>query len=339
MSRQLALDKINLKGGGRFAHTEYSLGYHTGLIEAVKPQSLDDAFDIDFCWNVNDYHDWLTLGRATDMGHADYAENGADHRAAKACPFEDVEDIYSFDPSKEYGVPAHADLVRFYEELNRKSLAERPNQLVTGGYYKSVISGAIQAFGWDMLLLAAADQERFAKVLERFGEYTLHFNEAWADTSIDAFIQHDDMVWTSGPFVSPDFYRSVIFPIYKKLWAPLRKKGKKLLYCCDGTFQMFMKDVAEAGAEGFIFEPTNDFDYVVSEFGSSHCIVGSKVDCRTMAFGTWDDVKREMDETFKLASRCKGLIWAVGNHIPANVSDDICFKYRDYLRELRGKAK
>ena len=335
MSRELALSKVNLGGGEAFAHTEYSLGYHSELVEMFKPKSIDDAFDIDLCWNVHDYHDWLKKGRATDMGHADYAENGADRREANVCPFEDVEDIYSFDPSKEYGVPDHASLVAFYESIHKKNLAERPNQLVTGGYYKSVISGAIQSFGWDMLLLAAADSERFAKVLERFGEYTLNFDKAWADTSSEVFIQHDDMVWTSGPFMSPDFYRAVIFPIYKKLWASLHAKGKKVLYCCDGTFQMFMKDIAEAGADGFIFEPSNDFDYVVSEFGSSHCIVGSKVDCRTMAFGSWEDVKREMDETFKLASRCKGLIWAVGNHIPANVTDEICLKYLEQLRNLR----
>jgi len=335
MSRELALREISLEGAGRYAHTEYSLGYHSGLVERFKPKSIDDAFDIDFCWNVHDYTDWLKSGRATDMGHADYAENGSDRREAKDCPFHDVEEVYEFDPCREYGLPSHRTLVNAYQEMHLKNLSERPNQLVTGGYYKSVVSGAIQAFGWDMLLMAAADPERFAETLRKIGDYTLHYNAAWADTDIEVFIQHDDMVWSEGPFMHPDFYRQVIFPIYKKLWEPLKKKGKKVLFCSDGTFDMFMKDVAACGADGFIFEPSNNFDYVVENFGSTHCIVGSKVDCRTMTFGTWEEVKKQMDETAALAKRCKGLIWAVGNHIPANVSDEMCLKYDEYLSKIR----
>ena len=63
-----------------------------------------------------------------------------------------------------------------------------------GSYYKTVISGPIQSFGWEMLLMAASDESKFAKVLERFGEYTLHHNRAWAKTSIEVFIQHNDIV-------------------------------------------------------------------------------------------------------------------------------------------------
>ncbi len=336
MSRELALNAVSLKSQGRFAHTEYSLDYHSGLVGRFKPRSLSDVFGLDFIWSVNDCVDWLKAGRATDMGHADYAENGSDRREAQDCPFHDVEEVYEFDPCREYGLPSHRELVKFYQDVHRRNLAAHPDRLVTGGYYKSVVSGAIQAFGWDMLLLAAADPERFAEVLGRFGSYTLNFNAAWADTDIEVFIQHDDMVWSSGPFMNPDLYRSVVFPLYKKLWEPLKRKGKKVLFCCDGTFDMFMDEIAAAGADGFIFEPSNDFESVVERFGSTHCIVGSKVDCRAMTFGTWEEVKRQMDETAEIAKRCKGFIWAVGNHIPANVSDEMCLLYNDHLKKLRG---
>jgi len=93
-----------------------------------------------------------------------------------------------------------------------------------------------------------------------------------------------------------------------------------------------MDDIAACGAEGFIFEPTNDLDWVCSRFGKTHCIVGSKVDCRTMAMGTWEQVKAEMEATLALARKCPGFMWAVGNHIPANVSDEMCDRYMDYLR-------
>ncbi len=334
MSRKIGMDTICLRPTPRLAHTEYSMEYHTEYRKKLgKP--IAEAWEFDFAWNTNDGPvEWAKLGRVTDMGHAVYAADGSDQRQAQKCPFEDVEEVFEFDPFKEYGIPDHRELVRFYEDNYQWAQAGNPEQVVTGGRYRTVVSGAIAIFGWDMLLEAAgADPARFAKVLERIGAYSIRHAEAWAETSIEAYIQHDDMVWTAGPFMNPKIYRGVIFPLYKRMWEPLRKAGKKVLFCSDGTFDMFMEDVAAAGAEGFIFEPTNNLDWVCERFGKTHCIVGSKADCRTLAMGTWEQVKAEMDATLALAKKCPGFMWAVGNHIPANVSDEMCDKYMDYLRK------
>ena len=332
MSRKIGMDNICLRPTPRLAHTDYSMEYHESLVANAKP-NLYDAWDFDFLWCTNDGPvNWSKAGRSTDMGHAVYAADGRDERQAKESPFESPEEVWAFDPMKEYGLPEFNALVQYYEADYQKRLARCPNQVCTGGYYKTVVSGAIQSFGWDMLLTAAADYEKFARVLERFGAYTLEYNKAQAQTSIEVFIQHDDMVWTEGAFMPPEFYRKVIFPIYRRLWAPLKKAGKKVLFCSDGKFDMFMDDVAAAGADGFIFEPCNDFASVVNRFGKTHCIVGSMMDCRTMTFGTWAQVKAEMDATLALAKQCPGFIWAVGNHIPANVPDEMCEQYIAYLR-------
>ena len=66
--------------------------------------------------------------------------------------------------------------------------------------------------------------------------------------------------------------------------------------------------------------------------GGSHCLFGSKVDCRTLAFGTWAQVKAEIDATLAIARGLPGFFLAVGNHIPANVSDETCLRFMDYLR-------
>jgi hypothetical protein len=309
------------------------MGYHTEYIKKLGGKSIGDAWDFDFNWCVNDGPvDWAKNGRITDMGHAVYAADGSDERASAVSPFNDIEEVLDFDPVKEYGLADFKETVNFYEDWYQKAQAGSPEQVVTGGYYKSVVSGAIQTFGWDMLLLGASEQERFAEVLRRFGKFTLHHVKAWAETSIEAYIQHDDMVWTAGPFISPEFYRGVIFPIYKELWKPLKKAGKKVLFCSDGTFDMFMEDIAACGADGFIFEPTNNLDYIVEKFGKTHCIVGSKADCRTMAFGKWEDVKKEIDDTLALAKKSPGFMFAVGNHIPANVSDEMCDLFINYLK-------
>jgi hypothetical protein len=332
MSRQIGLDTVFLRPTPRIAHTEYSLNYHTSLFKD-SVRELHDAWDLDFLWCTNDGPiDWCKAGRCTDMGHGEYASDGGDRRDQSLCPFGGPEEVHEFDPLREYDLPSRRELVRSYEECYRKLSDSNPNQLVTGGYYKTLISGAVQAFGWDMLLQAAADEDRFAQVLERLARYTLQYNLAWAETSIEAFIQHDDMVWTQGPFLRPDFYRRVIFPLYRRLWEPLKRAGKRVIFCSDGTWDMFYDDVAACGADGFCFEPSNNLDAAVSKYGKTHVIIASKVDCRTLTFSPWKQVQAEIDATLPLAKLCPGFIWAVGNHIPANVSDEMCKRYIEYLR-------
>lgn len=334
MSREIALDALNLRPTPRVAHTEYAFQHRTlqRTVEEATGKPFNDAWNLDFIWSTHPgIISWEETGRTTDMGHAEYDEGGVDRREAKPCPFTDVEEVWAFDAEQEYGVPDWDKLVAACEHYAQDSRARFPNQLVTGGYYRTMVSGAIAAFGWDMLLTAAADLQRFEKVLDSFFRFSLHQYKAWAETSIEAIICHDDMVWSSGPFVNPDFYRNVIFPRYAELWKPLRDAGKKVLFCSDANWDMFVDDIAAAGADGFIFEPMMDFDAIARGYGQTHVIMGSKVDCRTMTYGTKDEIQQQIDDTLAVARDCPGLFFAVGNHIPANVPLENALFYYDYL--------
>jgi hypothetical protein len=342
MSYDIGMQAMKLQCPERPAHTEYVSNYAlvravTGLDPRTDERAMrafNEAWQLDFLWITNDGPvDWAQRGRVTDMGHAEFLEGGTDRRDTVTCPFKDEEDVFNFDAVKEYGLPDMDALVAYYEQTHRDNRANNPNQVPTGGYYKTVVSGGIQAFGWDMFLAAAADRKRFAKVLESFAELTLHHVKAWAKTSIDVYIQHDDMVWSEGAFMHPEFYRSAIFPHYKRMWDVLHEAGKTVLFCSDANFTDFVDDIAAAGADGFIFEPMTDLDYVVEKYGQSKVIIASKVDCRTLTFNTPREIQYEIDETLKLAKGCPGFVIAVGNHIPSNIPVDNARFYFNYLTE------
>jgi hypothetical protein len=291
-----------------------------------------ELWQIDLCFYINDGPvPWNERGRTVDMGHADFMADGSDRRDARPAPFKNADEVLAFDAVKEYGLPDFDELVAFYEQFYRRGQAEQPGWVFPGGYYQTIMSGAIQAFGWDLLLEAAADQQGFERVLDSFFELSLHHFRAWARTGIKAFICHDDMVWSSGPFLHPDFYRRAIFPRYAQLWAVLREAGKKVLYCSDGQWTLFLDDIAAAGADGFIFDPMTSFDQAVEKFGRTHVLVGSKVDCRTLTFGTREQIAAEVEASLKLGLRCPGWICAVGNHIAPNVPVDNALFYFEYL--------
>ena len=346
MSRQRALDNISLRPTDAWARTEYSLEYHVGYARRLTGEdpttvrgnrALFDALGLDFLWRTQDglYDDWLSRGRATDMGHAEYADAGADRREPRESPFHAVEEVWSFDPTSEYGLPSFDDQVAAYEQLNRAARENYPHQLVSGGYYKTIVSGAIQAFGWDLFLQAAADRAKIERVFDRFFQHTLFHMRAWAATTAEVVIQHDDFVWSAGAFMHPDIYRKVIIPRYAELWKPIRAAGKKLVFCSDGNYMDFAEDIVRAGADGLSFEPVNDFPFMGERFGSSHCLVGSCVDCRDLTFGLWEKVRQDIDRTFRLLEGCRGAILCVGNHLPANIPEAMLERY---LGEVRSRV-
>ncbi|HOT51879.1 MAG TPA: hypothetical protein PLI07_12935, partial [Candidatus Hydrogenedentes bacterium] len=179
MSYRIGLDTILLRPTERIAHTEYCS--NEALIRALLPDGgcAEDALNLDFIWNTNDGPvPWSERGRVTDMGHAEFLENGRDKRPPKPSPFYNVEDVLAFDAVAEYGLPDFDALVGYYEKSYCDFQAARPNQVVTGGYYKTIVSGAIEAFGWDLLLTAAADQDRFEKVLDSIFRLSRHHYQA-----------------------------------------------------------------------------------------------------------------------------------------------------------------
>ena len=341
MSYQIGIDALNLKPTPRLAHTEYCS--NAALKRAVTGMADDDPqrerefarrWEFDFIWSTNDgCEPWERRGRTTDMGHSEFLEGGVDWRATKTCPFKTVEEALSFDAVAEYGLTDFRTLVNFYEKSYQDARAYYSDQVFTGGYYRTIVSGAIAIFGWDMLLNAAAYRARFAKVLESIYQQSLHHYKAWAETSIEVFMCHDDMVWSQGAFMRPDYYRAEIFPRYKALWSVLKKAGKKIVFTSDGDYGEFMDDIVEAGADALCFEPMTALEPVVAKYGKTHCIISSKVDARTLTFGGPAQIQAEIDATLPLARQCAGFIFAVGNHMPSNIPVANGLFYFDYLRK------
>lgn len=310
---------IRLEGPEEIPHTQYIT--HPEWLAALRRRAgrpeadFAELLDFDLLWHT-DMPAGLP-GRWTDMGHGVWQPDGSDYRPATPSPFRDVEEIFTLDPLAEYGPVDHARLVERYRAFHAQ--ARRRDCVVPGGLYLSVVSYAIAAFGWENLLEAiGTDAERFGLVLARWADYLIEYVRAWAATDIEVFLTHDDMVWTSGGFLAPEFYRAHVFPHYKRYWDCVKDAGKKVLFCSDGNYTAYVRDIAAAGADGFIFEPTTDLEGVVRDFGRTHVIVGN-ADCRILTFGSPDQIEREVRRCLQAGRNCPGYFFAVGNHIPPNV--------------------
>lgn len=98
-----------------------------------------------------------------------------------------------------------------------------------------------------------------------------------------------------------------MFPAYEKLFDPLHKAGKKILYTSDGTFTEFIDDIAACGINGFVMEPTTDMAYIAKKYGKTHAFVGN-ADCRILTFGTKEDIPPRGRALLQYRSRLPGLL-------------------------------
>lgn len=340
---------INLQKPPRVPHTEYSVTSHwplvrhvTGLdVHSSSPPELRQkaahalmrAWNFDLAWSTllnnqpfGDLH--------TDMGHAIYEADGSDWRDTVHCPFTDPEQVLNFDFEAAYGIPDHQEWKTRFEDAWRANRDALPDQVTMTGVYTTLISGLIDIFGWDMLLLSAGhDQARFGALANRYAAWMQHYYNALGDAEVPVVMVHDDIVWSSGPFISPRWYREYVFPNYRKYFAPLRESGKKILFTSDGDYTKFIDDIAACGVNGLVLEPFTDMAYIAEAYGERLAFIGN-ADTRILLSGSREEIRAEVERCMNIGKDCPGFFLAVGNHIPSNTPVESVLWYQECFEAL-----
>jgi len=227
------------------------------------------------------------------------------------------EDVLNFEPSA--GDRSFEQVLENFQETHAKYQKLYSSQVVPGGYYCTTFMWCVMRFGLEWTMRAAArDPRRFEKLLNRFAEISMRDFRAWSMCDIKAFISHDDICMTEGPIMNPAWLRRYVFPWYVKLWQMLKSKGICVIFCSDGNIDRIIDDVAEAGADGFILEPSCDLEGAVRKYGDEKVIMGN-VDLKALTFGGSEDIVSEVSRCLRTAGHCPGYFINVTGSIPDNV--------------------
>jgi len=340
---------IHLEMPPRVPRTEYSAEQHWELIKAVtgidvhpdSPQEVQDRagrafqkeWNYDFLWSILIHSE--QFGKiCTDMGHAEYAAGGTDRRDAGRCPFTNPQEVLNFDPWQVYGKKDLGELTRAFEDHYRQIRENCPDAVPTTGIYVTLISGLIAIFGWDMLLTSCGvDPQRFGEMANRYASWMQQYFDALGQADVPVVMVHDDIVWTAGAFLHPDWYRQYVFPNYKKYFAPLIDSGKRIAYTSDGNYTEFIDDIAQTGVNGFIMEPSTDMAYIAQKYGRTHFFIGN-ADTRILLSGTTQQIRAEVQRCMAIGKKCPGFFMAVGNQIPPNTPVENALYYNKVYEEL-----
>ncbi len=349
MSYEHGMAAINLEMPPRVPRTEYSAEFHWDLVKEVTkievgPESSDEekekasaaftkAWNYDFYWMIL-VHNQIFGDMYTKMGHAEYATDGADYDNEIRCPFSSPEEVLKFDPWETYGKIDKTEWTGKFEEDYKKRCELMPDNVNMTGIYVTCISGLIEIFGWDMMLMAAGiDMEKFGELTDLYASWIQQYFDALADADVPVVMVHDDIVWTSGAFLPPDWYRKFVFPNYKRYMAPLIESGKKIMYTSDGNYTEFIDDIAETGIHGFVMEPTTDMKYIAEKYGKTHVFIGN-ADTRILLDGSKEDIRAEVQRCMDIGKDCPGFFMAVGNHIPSNTPVENALYYNEVYEEM-----
>ncbi len=340
---------LNLEMPPRVPRTEYSAEQHWDLIAAVtgvpvvfdSPPAVRSAAAVQFmaAWNYDLF--WNTLissadfgATRTDMGNAVYAAGGVDWRDTLTSPFHDPEQVLRFDPWQALGPLDRAAAIRRFEQDFTANRALHPFGVNMTGVYVTLISGFIELFGWEMLLLAAGtDAKRFGLLADRYATWMQQYFDALAEADVPVVMVHDDIVWSSGTIFRPSWYREFVFPNYRRYLAPLLDSGKKILFTADGDYTAFIDDLVAVGFHGFVLEPLTDLRLLVERYGQTHAIIGN-VDTRVLLFGNRAEIHTEVERCMALGKSCPGYFMAVGNHIPPNTPVENALYYNEVYEKL-----
>jgi len=226
------------------------------------------------------------------------------------------EDVLSVDPERfEVETVGPAMLARMAELTANAAQHALPIPM----HYGTLVTRATIEFGWEHFLTALAlDPDRFARILERFGEASLAVIEGWAQTEgVELVFVHDDIAGTRGLLLSPACLRRHVFPSYERLVAAIHAAGRKALYVGDGNYAEALDDFLALGMDGLYLESSSmDPAEFLPRAGRDKLFL-IKTDNRTIDFGTPADLRREFEKLRTLHQDFPGMMIYRGGGNPA----------------------
>jgi uroporphyrinogen decarboxylase len=128
----------------------------------------------------------------------------------------------------------------------------------------------------------------------------------------------DDLAFGNGPMISPQAYRTHIFPWYKKIAEKLHASGRIFLMHSDGDLSLLLPDLIEMGLD--VLQPIDptcmDIAKVKAEFGDRLCLVGN-VSNELLRSGSPEEVLAHSIDLIKKVGIGGGFALGSGNSVPA----------------------
>ena len=246
-------------------------------------------------------------GGSTDVSDRDWAPEGTGV-------------ITSWKEFDEYRWPATSDID--YSRLERaKGLL--PEGMGIIGQYGDIFTSVWEMMGFETFAFATVDQpDLISAMFDKVGSLIMSMFDTMADMEwVGALWCSDDIAYTSGLFLNPDFFRQHLFPLLRRIGDRARERNIPFLFHSDGKLWEVMDDLIGCGITAIhpIEPKAMDIRELKSKLGGKIGLCGG-IDVDLLARSTPDQI-RELSRTY-LRDIAPGGGWCAGssNSIPDYVT-------------------
>ena len=187
--------------------------------------------------------------------------------------------------------------------------------------------------GFDEFCLASVEEPEYieavmgslAKAAENITRRAIEI----AGDKIGVFLYSDDIAYTEGLMLSPEFFRRHLFPAMGRLTGLLAEIGAPTIYHSDGRLFQVFDDLAALGVRGIQpLEPKSmDPLEIKRKWAGKFCLAGN-IDLDLMCRGTAEQVEAHVREKIERLNVGGGYMPGVSNTVPFYVSTE------NYLRMI-----
>lgn len=171
--------------------------------------------------------------------------------------------------------------------------------------------------GFETFMMALQSDRALADlVLERTVDRQRRCAEAIADCGFGVVMFSDDISGNGGLFISPDQFREIIIPGYRRILKPLVQAGIKVIFHSDGIVTPVLDDIIACGIAAYqsIEYGLNDLRGIITRYGDRLSLWGN-VNCDVVHAGPVDALPGLVRECLEAASGFPGYVIGTDNSV------------------------
>ncbi len=260
----------------------------------------------------------LELKRQPMAGHAVPSRTAVDRSWAQ----EHAGVITSFEDFERYPWPDVADIDYSRLEEARGSLPEGMGVI---GQYGDIFTTTWEMMGFEAFAISIYEEPELVEaIFSKVSTLILSMFESMAAMDwVGALWYSDDIAYTSGTMVRPEFLRRHFFPCLKRIGDLARGRGIPLIYHSDGVLWDVMDDILGSGVDALHpIEPKSmDILDVRSRYGDRLSLCGG-IDLDLLSRGTPAEVRSLTLKLLHELAPSGGWCAGSSNSIPEYVSTE-----------------
>ena len=189
-----------------------------------------------------------------------------------------LEDITKWrDVIKKPDIPEHIDWEMVSKHDIEKAEIDRTQSAAMASIHLMPFQQVMAFMGFTNGLMAIYEEpEYFEELINWLADIVLPIVQATVDYyDPDIMYLLDDTASEASPFISPDTYRKLLKPVYKRLTQPAVDRGIPIQYHNCGKCEAFTDDMLDLGIK--IWDPVqtmNDLDAIKKKYGRDLAICG-----------------------------------------------------------------